>query len=285
MSILQLTTNVTGLADVFPRIIYISTDDTLNTVLTPGYLNKPIQMGYVFYEGDMAVTTIKPSPTEEPISVFLSVSFSNGTWSLVVQPLDGEVELGDINDLAFYPSTGQTIGPISTANSAMLRTNSLGVPSYSTSLTNGQILIGSTGGTPNPSTITAGAGISVLNGTNSITISSTGSGEWVNQITSSVTMNVDSGYTINAGGSLVTLTLPSTSTYGDSLEINGMSAGGWTIAQQAGQSIIIGSASTTVGVGGSISSSNQYDCVFLRCIVPNNTWTVADQQSSGLTYV
>lgn len=285
MPITQITTDITGLVSVFPRLIYINTNDALSTILADGYLNKSVQEGFVFYDGDMAIVGIKPSLYESPLSALLNVNYADGDWSLIVPPSDGAVEPGDINDLAYYPGTAATVGPIATANSATLRTNSSGVPGYSPAMTNGQILIGATGGTPLPATITAGAGISISNTANSISISASGSGSWVNQTTSSVTMSVNVGYTINAGASLVTLTLPATSTYGDSLEINGMSSGGWKVAQQGGQSIRIGSVVSTVGVTGYIASSNQYDSIFLRCIVPNSEWSVVDQQSLGLTYV
>jgi hypothetical protein len=98
-------------------------------------------------------------------------------------------------------------------------------------------------------------------------------------------MSTDTGYTINNGASLVTLTLPATANIGDYVEINGFSAGGWLIAQAAGQLIHIGNQVTTTGVSGSLASANQYDCVRLRCVVANTTWTVVYQQSGGLTYV
>jgi hypothetical protein len=152
-------------------------------------------------------------------------------------------------------------------------------------MTNGQIIIGTTSGTPAAATLSAGTGISISNGAGSVTISATGSGSWVNQASSSVTMATDTGYLINNGASLVTLTLPTTSAIGDFVEITGFSAGGWTIAQASSQLIHIGNVVTTTGTGGSLASTNQYDCVRLRCLVANTTWTVVSMQSSGLTYV
>jgi len=72
-----------------------------------------------------------------------------------------------------YSSAGNTIAGLASANSATLRTNSSGVPSWTASLTNGQILIGSTGATPAPSTITAGTGITITNGAGTISIAAT----------------------------------------------------------------------------------------------------------------
>ena len=64
-------------------------------------------------------------------------------------------------------------GLTTTANSAIFTTNSSGVPGWTASLTNGQILIGSTGATPAPSTITAGTGITITNGAGTISIAAT----------------------------------------------------------------------------------------------------------------
>ena len=48
-----------------------------------------------------------------------------------------------------------------------------------------------------------------------------------------------------------------------------MSAGGWTIKQNAGQSIGIANLTTTVGTGGSIASINQGDWIEIVCNVTN----------------
>ncbi len=108
---------------------------------------------------------------------------------------------------------------------------------------------------------------------------------WVDQTTASVTMAVNTGYTSDAGASLITFTLPATSAIGDYVEINGKGAGGWIIAQAAGQQIDVGNVASTLGVGGSVASSNQFDCIRLRCITADTIWTTVSQQSAGLTIV
>lgn len=75
--------------------------------------------------------------------------------------------------------------------------------------------------------------------------------------------------------SLVTLTLPldADSAEGDSFRILGVGLGGWKVAQNAGDVIIIagGENSTTTGVTGFICSNYQYDCV--ECFkIRANTW-------------
>ena len=59
---------------------------------------------------------------------------------------------------------------------------------------------------------------------------------------------------------------------GDELIIMGLSAGGYTIVQNSGQNIIASNRITTTGVGGSLSTTNQYDAITLRCMSANLTW-------------
>ena len=98
--------------------------------------------------------------------------------------------------------------------------------------------------------------------------------EWINQTSSPVTIVPDKRYLVNNGASLVTLSLPTTAAFGTQIEIAGLSSGGWTLTQAAGQAINFGSKSTTTGVGGSLSSSNQNDYIKLLCVTANTTWNV-----------
>ena len=142
-------------------------------------------------------------------------------------------------------------------------------------------LTGDTGGPVGPDgsfnvNILGGAGIATTGnpGTNTITISSTSiTHTWTRTAGPAVAMAVDNGY-IPTNVALVTLTLPAVSVVGDIVEICGEGAGGWTIAQNAGQQIQFGNLATTVGVAGSISSTNQYDTIRLLCRVANTSWSV-----------
>jgi len=142
-----------------------------------------------------------------------------------------------------------------------------------TALTNGQVLIGSTGSSPSASTLTPGNGISITNGAGSITIASTGNSPYTEVTGTSQSMAVNNEYTANNAG-LVTLTLPSTAAIGDQVTVNGKGAGGWSIAQNSGQLVHLGSSTTTTGVGGSLSSTNQWDNIKLKCVTANTTWVV-----------
>lgn len=141
-------------------------------------------------------------------------------------------------------------------------------------LTDGQLVIGATGGAPTAASLTAGSGISITPGTNSITIANTGTDfDWNDVTGTSASMAVDNGYMAN-NAALVTLTLPTTAAQFTKLKVAGNGAGGWTIAQNAGQSINFSSLTTTVGAGGSLSSINQYDAVEIICVVADTTWNV-----------
>jgi hypothetical protein len=106
----------------------------------------------------------------------------------------------------------------------------------------------------------------------------------VDQTTGSVTMSSNTVYLTDNGASLVTYTLPTSSAKGDYLKIVGFSSGGWTIVEGTGQLIHFGTLTTTTTTG-SLSSSNQYDCVELYCLVANTTWVVSAGPQGNLTVV
>lgn len=156
--------------------------------------------------------------------------------------------------------------------------NSLGVA------TNGQIPIGSTGADPVLATLTAGTGISITNGAGSITIAGSGGGlTWTDVTGTTQAMAVNNGYTAN-NSSLITFTLPSTAAYGTIMAVVGKGTGLWTIAQNSGQTIHFGITNTTTGTGGSLSSTKQYDVVYLLCSIANTDFTVL-QSIGNLTIV
>lgn len=174
---------------------------------------------------------------------------------------------------------------LSPSNSGVLLSNSSGVPTWSGTMTNGQVIIGSTGSIPVAANLVGSSGVSITNGAGTITISGSGSGiGWNNVTATSATMSPDSGYVANNAG-LVTLTLPTIAAFGTAISVIGLGAGGWTIAQNASQTIHIGNVATTVGGGGSVSSTNQYDSVNLICVVANTTWVATGGVQGALTIV
>lgn len=151
-------------------------------------------------------------------------------------------------------------------------------------LSAGQILIGTTAGDPSAASITASGGISVSNTTGAIAFTGSGTGvTWVDQSGASVTMAVNTAYVCDDGASLVTLTLPATAALGSVFGIVGKGSGLWTIAEASGQSIHFGNVTTTTTTG-SLSSTLQYDSVWLVCITANTVFAVYNS-IGNITYV
>lgn len=94
--------------------------------------------------------------------------------------------------------------------------------------------------------------------------------------TADLTAAVNTGYVVKNAvpGNLLTITLPAASVVGDVIEITGYTAGMWSIAQQAGQVIHWSGIDSTVGVGGSVSATTQYDSIKLVCVTDNLEWNV-----------
>ena len=149
--------------------------------------------------------------------------------------------------------------------------------------THGQLPIGSTGADPVLATLTEGANITITNAAGSITIASAGGGggiTWNEVVGVSQAAAVDNGYICNNAG-LVTVTLPDTAALGSVVAITGKGAGGWAVAQNAGETIYWDEANaTTTGVGGSLASTDDYDSVRLICITADTDWGVLSSKGN-----
>ena len=147
----------------------------LPTSLAKGGTNAALTAsnGGLFYSTASSGAILSGTATSQQI--VLSGSSSAPSWSTATYP-----STTTANQL-LYSSSNNVVGGLSTTGSACLVTNSSGVPSWSSSMTNGQIIIGSTSGTPTATTLTAGTNVTITNGPGSITINSTagGSGNWV----------------------------------------------------------------------------------------------------------
>lgn len=142
-------------------------------------------------------------------------------------------------------------------------------------LTNGQLLIGSTGADPVAATLTAGFGVSITNGAGSISIAATGANPWVVVTGTSQTMSVNTSYIAN-NAALVTLTLPATAAVGDRFIIVAKGAGLFKIAQNSGQSIRFGEVVSTTGISGFMQATLQYDVVEIVCMTADTDFIVVD---------
>jgi hypothetical protein len=117
-------------------------------------------------------------------------------------------------------------------------------------------------------------------GTGDATISMSSSiASWVEVTGTAQTAAIDTGYILN-NVALVTLTLPTTAAVGDVVAVVGKGAGGWKVAQNASQVINFVDLATTTGTGGSLASTQRYDCVELVCIVANTTWVVRSSEGN-----
>lgn len=105
---------------------------------------------------------------------------------------------------------------------------------------------------------------------------------WTDVAGTSQPMAANNGYTANNAATVV-LTLPATCGYGKVFRVVGKGTGGWQINQNAGQVIHFGILDSTVGVGGSIASTQQYDAIELLCTVANTDFTVINGPQGDLT--
>lgn len=189
-------------------------------------------------------------------------------------PLGNALNLQFTTHSLIVGASPTALGSVNAINSSSLTTTTAGIPTWIGPLTNGQLIIGSTGGNPAAATLTAGAGITITNGANSITIASPGGigVTWQTVNIAAEPLQTFNGYVTDRGGG-VTYTLPATANLGDPIIIVGQ-LGITTIAQNANQQILISGLSSTVGILGSVNGNNVGDCITLTCIVAgaNTVW-------------
>ena len=196
--------------------------------------------GGISTTGTQVIPGIK-SFADAPIVPLTGVLIGNGSSAVSGNPITQYDVLigGSLNTI-------NSVGPGSTAGVPLI-SNGTGAPSFGTALvagggtgntnfpingvvysggtttsylsartlTDGQIVIGATSGAPNASSITAGAGITVTPGPNTITISSSATGFVWGVLTGNTVVTAGNGYfVVNPN---VTATLPATSTIGQTI--------------------------------------------------------------------
>lgn len=235
---------------------------TLTTQLT-GLTNHAIQIG----AGTATLTQLGAGTTGQ---VLQTNTGADPTWSTATYP-----STTTINQI-LYSSAANTVTGLATANNGVLTTGTSGIPVITALASNGQLIIGSGSGAPAAATLTAGTGITITNAANSITIAATNpSGfPWTDVTGATQTLAVNNGYITDHTN--VTYTLPASAALGDTIKIVGK-LGITTIAQNANQQIDMSSASSTVGVGGSVAGTNVGDCIELICITSgaSTVWRAA----------
>lgn len=95
-----------------------------------------------------------------------------------------------------------------------------------------------------------------------------------NNITASQALAVNNGYFCVSPGGAISLSLPATSSVGQVIEVSLNGATSFTITQAANQQISLGNVNTTLGVGGSLASTQQGDTIKLVCRTANLLWVV-----------
>ena len=109
-------------------------------------------------------------------------------------------------------------------------------------------------------------------GMNQLTIGVSGS-SW-SQVSTNTVMTTNTSYICISPGGVLNMNLPTTSSQGDIVRVILFGATGYKIAQDIGQSIVYGSASTTTGVTGFLQSVGTGNSISLVCVVANTTWLV-----------
>lgn len=121
-----------------------------------------------------------------------------------------------------------------------------------------------------------GAGMSITGSGNSVTFAVKGGGMTWNAVSGTSQALAAGNAYVPQNVALTTFSLPATASFGDFFIISGVGSGGWTVSQAAGQQILLGSFSSTLGVGGSLSSTLQSDSIQIVCVVPNTTFKALD---------
>ena len=123
--------------------------------------------------------------------------------------------------------------------------------------------------------VLGGAGATTSGSGNTITITISSSGFTWQTVTSAsnpVTLVRENGY-IPKGPSAVNFVLPAAAVVGDTFKILGF-GNLWTIAQNAGQTITLGSQTTTAGVAGSLTATMVTDRVEIVCATTNTQFYI-----------
>lgn len=293
---------------------------TLTTALT-GLTNHAVLVG----AGTSTITKVGPSATAGQIfqsggasadPVFSTATYpSTATGTGTILRADGTNWVATtatypatttINQI-LYSSSNNVVSGLTAANSAVLVSTSAGVPGWSGTMTNGQVIIGSTGATPTAATLTAGTGVSITNGAGTITIAVSGSvvgqtitgdsggalsptaGNWnilggpgctasgsgstltINcpnfTDTTAATLASDNGYFATAAG---TYTLPASPAQGELVMIAADTTGAVAVTANTGQIIRIGNqVSSTAGTA---TSNARGDSLILRYRATGAVW-------------
>lgn len=136
--------------------------------------------------------------------------------------------------------------------------------------------------------ITGAGGATTTGAGDVITITAGGGGggalTWqaVTSASNPVILVKNNGY-IAKGSGIVNFVLPASAALGDNYFIKGY-GNLWTLSQNASQSFTLGTATTTVGVSGSVSATQVQDSINILCVTTNTQFDALDS-IGNLTFV
>jgi hypothetical protein len=271
---------------------------TTNNAIQLGNASGSLTSAAVLTNGQLLIGNTGNPPTAATLTAGAGISITNAAGSItiaasgatVLETLTGDTggavspTAGNINIrgatttfVTGTPGTSTLKTEVISAANTILYGTGLTTPSASLGpLTNGQLIIGQTGGIPVAATLTAGTNVTISNAAGAITINATGGGSGItwNDIVASQTLVANNGYICISPGAAIVLTLPTLASVGTIFEVTLDGATSWQIAQNAGQQIRLGQHQTTAGTGGSLTSTNQGDTVRIVCSVANSKFNV-----------
>jgi hypothetical protein len=211
-----------------------------------------------------------------------SYSFATGATSTLVSQFDDIVAVdGKVIAGTFSECSAESDGNLSVTG---LTDNAVVIGGGSSALTvcgpltDGQLFIGSTGNAPSAATLTAGTNITITNAAGAVTIAAGGGLTYAEETGANKTIVNNYEYGANRGGG-VAFALPATAAAGTRFAITGI-AGLWSLTQAASQYVCVGSITSTVGVGGSLTATNAGDCITCTCIVADLGWRVTSMMGN-----
>lgn len=157
-----LTAQLTGLTN---HALQVGAGTATLTQLATGSVGQVLQSGGA--GGDPTWSTPTYPSTNGAVGTILRSDGTNNVYTTATYPATTT-----INQL-LYSSAANTVSGVTAANSAVLVSSSTGVPTWTSSLTNGQVVIGSTGATPVAATITGANGITITTGAGTLQVSNT----------------------------------------------------------------------------------------------------------------
>lgn len=234
--------------------------------------------------GTFAAPTIVQNGDSVGRIAFISYDGANYQYSAQIQcnvaaapgvaDTPGNLLLQTVPDGSSIPVTAVTISSAQVTTLAQPLPVGSGGLGITTTPTNGQIPIGN-GTNYTAATLTAGSGVSITNAAGSVTIASSGGGTTWKLISANQTLVAGESYLVDTSGGAITLALPAIAVIGDYFRVYNLSgANQVTISQGAGQQVRIASSLTTLGAGGSLTTSSAGDSLEIVCSIANNNFNV-----------